>query len=80
MFLFISSALNNLKKGDFGGSSRLVDVLFGETDLSSPYNLKGWHHRLVLFSFYCKEGCYIPVFLILLCMYNVVNTTRKVDQ
>lgn len=49
VFLFITSALNNLKKGDFGGSSRLVDVLFGETDLSSPYNLKGWHHLLVLF-------------------------------
>lgn len=39
----LKNALNNLKKGDFGGSSRLVDVLFGETDLSSPYNLKDIH-------------------------------------
>lgn len=71
MFLFIFSVLNNLKKGDFGGLSRFVDVLFGEIDLFFFYNFKGWYYRLVLFLFYCKEGCYILVFLILLCMYNV---------
>ncbi|XP_061165035.1 DNA-binding protein SMUBP-2-like [Saccostrea echinata] len=39
----LKNALNNLKKGDFGVSSKVVNVLFGETDLSPPFIPKDVH-------------------------------------
>ncbi|XP_048774514.1 DNA-binding protein SMUBP-2-like [Ostrea edulis] len=39
----LKNALNNLKRGDSGVSSKLVDVLFGETELSPPFHLKDIH-------------------------------------